>query len=65
MLFRIANFVVSNKNKHYGIKNRTTINFEAVTKYGDTKVFSMANYAIDMSIDGIKDYKLLHYQEDN
>ncbi len=47
------------------LKTEQLLTLKQLPNIGDTKVFSMANYAIDMSIDGIKDYKLLHYQEDN
>lgn len=47
------------------LKTEQLLTLKQLPSIGDAKVFLMANYAIDMSIDRIKDYKLLHYQEDN
>lgn len=47
------------------LKTEQLLTLKQLPSIDDAKVFSMANYAIDMSIDRIKDYKLLHYQEDN
>ena len=42
------------------LKTEQLLTLKQLPSIGDAKVFLMANYAIDMSIDGIKDYKLLH-----